>query len=147
MSVAVRTVAGMFHPWRRLRDLTHVELFWMPLRGNRMGATDGAEVIVMRPDLSQVQRRCTVAHEMAHIELGHRDGCSNAEEKQAAQLAARWLVDMDDLLDALRWAEDLREVADCLWVDEPTLMARLDGLSAAERSRIVLLHASLDRPC
>lgn len=41
----------------------------------------------------------------------------------------------------------MREVADCLWVDEPTLMARLDGLTAAEKNAIVNLHKELDRPC
>lgn len=137
----------MFHPWRRLRARPDLELFWRNLRGARSGATDGAEVIVLRPGLTQVQRRSTLAHEMAHVELGHRDGCSNTEERQATQLAARWLVHIDDLLDALRWAEELQEVAECLWVDEPTLLARLDGLTDDERARIVALHEEMERTC
>lgn len=137
----------MMNPWRRLRSRADVEVFWLPLRGRRQGATDGAEVIVLRPDLSQVERRCTLAHELAHIELGHRDGCSTGEEGSARQLAARWLIDFERLVDAYRWAEHLEEVADVLWVDVDTLRARLDGLDAGERQRLVDLYAEMERPC
>jgi hypothetical protein len=136
-----------FHPWRRLRARPDVEVFWRALRGPRLGATDGAEVIVLRPDLTQVQRRCTVAHELAHIELEHRDGCTPAEETAARRLAARWLIDLEHLLDAYRWAEELEEVADCLWVDVDTLRARLDGLNDHERQRLVDLYLEMERPC
>lgn len=136
----------MFHPWRRLRAQSHIDVSW-PVMPGRLGSTNGIDVIRMHPHQSQVQRRCTLAHEMAHIELGHTSGCHPATERQAAQHAARWLIDMDDLLDALRWADDLREVADCLWVVEETLMARLDSLTPDERARIVALHEELDRPC
>ncbi|GIG27136.1 hypothetical protein Cde04nite_33800 [Cellulomonas denverensis] len=136
----------MFHPWRRLRGKPEINVTW-PVMPDRLGSTNGTTVIRMHPHQSQVQRRCTLAHELAHIELGHINGCSPAEDRVAEQYAARWLIEMDDLLDALRWAEDMREVADCLWVDEPTLMARLDGLTAAEKNAIVNLHKELDRPC
>ena len=135
----------MFHPWRRLRAQPHIRLSWRELAG-RLGETEG-NVIRMHPHQSQVQRRCTIAHELAHVELGHRNGCDDGEEVQATRLAARWLVGMDDLLDALRWAEELEEVAECLWVDEPTLLARLDGLDADERQRVVDLHHEMERPC
>lgn len=136
----------MFHPWRRLRGKPEIDVTW-PVMPDRLGSTDGATVIRMHPHQSQVQRRCTLAHELAHVELGHVGGCSPTEERIAQHHAARWLIDLGDLLDALRWAEDLREVADCLWVDEPTLMTRLDGLTAGERAQIVALHEELDRPC
>lgn len=126
----------VFHPWRQLRALTHVEVFFQHLTGNRRAATDGIEVIVMRPGLAQVQRRCALAHELAHIDLGHTGGCTPQEERQASELAARWLIDLNDLIDALRWSTHLAEVADELWVDEPTLRARLDGLTDQEREQI-----------
>lgn len=122
----------VFHPWRRLRSLTGVDLVWRPLTG-MLGATDGATVIYMDPVQLQVERRCTVAHEQAHIELGHTRGHHPDDERTATQLAARWLVEMPAILDALRWSEELEEVADQLWVDLPTLMARLDGLTSEER--------------
>ena len=136
----------MFHPWRRLRAQPEVEVVWEVMPG-RLGSTDGARVIRMHPHQSQVQRRCTIAHEQAHITLGHVEGASPAEERAADLLAARWLIDMHRLLDALRWAEDLREVADELWVDEPTLMARLDGLTDDERAQIVRLYEETEGGC
>ncbi len=109
--------------------------------------TNGRDRIWMDPRQTQVERRCTIAHELAHIELGHVDGCTTREDREVDLLVARRLIEMPDLLDALRWAEDLREVADCLWVDEATLLARYDGLTREERAEIVALHDELDRPC
>ena len=128
----------MWHPWRRLRALTNVDLSWRPLAG-LLGATDGRDRIVMDPRQSQAQRRCTVAHELAHLDLGHGGGCSPVEERAARALAARWLIDMPDLLAALAWTEHLDELADELWVDVDTLLARLDGLTASERAQVAEL--------
>lgn len=135
-----------FHPWRRLRAQSDIGLTWERMPG-RLGQTDGAHAIALHPDQSQVQRRCTLAHELAHVELGHVDGASDTEERAARLLAARWLIDMDALLDALRWADDLPTVADELWVDEDTLMARLDGLSCSERDKLVALWNETERGC
>ncbi len=136
----------MFHPWRTLRGLPKIDLAWLPMEG-QLGATDGARVIVLHPHQSQAQRRSTLAHELAHIDLGHVDGCTPQNEHMAVQRAARWLISMQALLDALRWSEDLDELAENLWVDPETLTARLDGLTDAERQQIVDLHASVERGC
>lgn len=134
----------MWHPWRRLRALTHLDLSWRPLAG-LLGATDGRDRIVMDPRQSQAQRRCTIAHELAHLELGHTGGCSPAEERMARALAARWLIDIDRLLDVLAWTERLEEAADELWVDVDTLMARLDGLTPGERAQVAALAHMIER--
>lgn len=110
-----------------------------------LGATNGRDVIVLHPDQSQVQRRCTLAHELAHIDLGHRDGCTDADERAAQVLAARRLIALDALLDAFRWADHLEEIADCLWVDLDTLQCRLDTLSDHERQALVDLYVTLER--
>lgn len=136
----------MFHPWRRLRDQQHIDLAWRRMP-TRRGMAVGSSLIVLHPDQLQVERRCNLTHELMHVEMGHVGACTRREDCQAQRAASAYLIDMDDLLDVLRWAEDLREVADCLWVDEPTLMARLDALTDAERCRIVALSAELDRPC
>src|SRR5690606_41963306 len=113
----------MWHPWRRLRALTHITLHWQPLQG-LLGATNGQNLIVMDPRQSQAQRRCTIAHELAHIELGHTGGWTGAEEAQARWLAARWLIDMDRLLDARAWSGVLEEVAVERRGDRDTLLVR-----------------------
>lgn len=112
----------------------------------RRGMTVGTNLIVLHPDQSQVERRCNLTHELVHVEMGHTTACTRREECEAQREASRWLVDMEDLLDVLRWTEEFAEAAECLWVDEVTLMARLDGLTKDERAQIIALHAELDRP-
>lgn len=59
------------------------------------------------------------------------------EAKQEAvvdQTAAHLLIPLDALTDALRWAHNLAELADELWVDEATVRTRLDHLHPSERA-------------
>ena len=44
------------------------------------------------------------------------------------------LIDLDALADALKWAHNLPEAADVLWMDVPTLQVRLDHLHPAEQA-------------
>lgn len=101
-----------------------------------MGHTDGRSQITLHKRLTQVERRCTLTHELAHIDLGHTHGCDVRAEEAASRLAARWLIEFDALLDVLAWTGDLDEAADELWVDRPTLLARLRGLSEVERAAL-----------
>lgn len=51
------------------------------------------------------------------------------------EIAARRVITMPALVDGLRWSRQPREIADHLWVDEPTLQTRiatLDPLEVAE---------------
>ena len=54
------------HPWRELRLLKRLALHWQELRPGMWGATDG-DRIWMVPRQLQVERRCTLAHELEHI--------------------------------------------------------------------------------
>lgn len=132
------------HPWRELRRLSHLAVHWVHLPPRIWGATDGTR-IWMDPRQSQVERRCTLAHELEHIRRGHRSCQTPAVERSVRHAAARYLVpDPHDLADALIWARgDLAEAADQLWVDQPTLTARLDAvhLHPAERALIVARFA------
>lgn len=132
------------HPWRRLRALPGVDVVWRRMTGT-LGATNGVDVIVLNPDQLQVQRRCTLAHELAHIELGHVGGCSSSEEAAAASRAARQLITIDALADALAWTRDLGEVADSLWVDRDTLDVRMQHLDDAERDHLRERLAACER--
>lgn len=135
----------MWHPWRALRRLVNVDLILtrrLPI-GVR-GVTDGQRIWLDDQQL-QSERRSTLAHELAHIELGHTGECTPVEEAQARALAARWLIRMELLLDALAWTENLEELADELWVDLDTLMARLDGLTVEERQMIQELYDRVGR--
>lgn len=137
----------MFHPWRALRARQDITLEWRELSLEVYALNNGRNRIWMDPRQTQVERRCTIAHELAHIELGHTGGCTSREDREVDLLVARRLIEMPDLLDALRWTEEFVEAADCLWVDEATLMARLDGLTSAERAQIVRLYEEVERGC
>ena len=128
------------HPWRRLRLLPHLIVSWRDdLPDYLLGATEGDRVW-LRSDLDQVQRRCTLAHELEHQERGH-DGCQpDPVESAVRSAAARYLLPSPHVVaDALVWAGDMTEAADVLWVTERVLRDRLDArhLHPAERAIIV----------
>ncbi|MCT2182891.1 ImmA/IrrE family metallo-endopeptidase [Brevibacterium casei] len=133
----------MHHPWRELRDrgegvVLHVTRF----TDNRVAATDGSNAIWLDADLLQVERRCAIAHEQAHIDLGHRDCDDPREESAARRLAARKLVDWDDLVDAYRWASCMAEWADELWVTVEVLEDRLKYLHPHELALLRMVQAA-----
>ncbi|WP_230747585.1 ImmA/IrrE family metallo-endopeptidase [Brevibacterium sp. CCUG 69071] len=96
----------------------------------------------MEPDLLQVERRCTLAHELAHIDLGHTEKTTVAEENAARRYAAQKLIDWDALVDAFRWAHNAHEAADELWVTPEVLEDRLRFLHPNERALLALIGAA-----
>lgn len=105
-----------------------------------LGYTDLARgVIVLDRSLTQVERRCTLTHELEHVHRGpiSADPCLAAREEAVIdRIAARRLVSLRDLVEALMWSDNEHEVADELWVDVPTLRTRIADLAAAERREI-----------
>lgn len=96
--------------------------------------------------LRQVHRRCTLTHELIHLERGPlpADPTSAArEEKIVDELAARRLITFGELTDGLRWTRDASELAEALWVDLPTLRTRMDTLDPVETAE--LEHALEDQ--
>lgn len=93
---------------------------------------DGA-TIWMSSRQSQVERRCTITHELIHHERGERWGCTGRDEEQVRQETARRLIPLVHLADALRWSLDAHELADHCWVDLDTLLVRLEHLHPSER--------------
>jgi len=118
---------GTPHPWRELRALSHLVVRFRELRPGRWGESAG-HLIWLDRHLGQVERRCTLAHELEHVRRGDLGCQPEAVEARVRHAAARFLLpDSRDVADALVWARgDLEEAADHLWVDEPTLRARLD---------------------
>lgn len=104
-----------------------------------MGVTDG-ETIWLRRGLSQRERRCTIAHELEHIDRGLVTRCDSRLERELHAAVARQLIPIENLLDVVAWTDSFQEAAEELWVDVDTLMARLDGLTGEERQMIVDLH-------
>jgi Zn-dependent peptidase ImmA (M78 family) len=98
------------------------------------------QTILLRRGLLQVQRRCTLAHELAHHHLEH-NGCADRrslrrQELEAEIVASRWLIPLDAYIRARLWSRHEEEQAEELWVDVPILRARADSLTRAERTLV-----------
>jgi hypothetical protein len=125
----------MYHPWRSLRDhFADWNLRWAPMH-DRVGLTTYAtKTITLHPDLDQAQRRSTLAHELEHVRRGP---CAEhlwpREEVIVEAIAARKLVGIRELGEALAWARDFDEAAQELWVDRSIIDARLAHLHPSER--------------
>ncbi|MCK0174766.1 hypothetical protein [Mycolicibacterium sp. F2034L] len=128
-----------WHPWRHAHEhYPHVTISTGHELPERIwGLQLGARIWLCKR-LNQVRRRCTLTHELIHLERGPAptDPVALArEERIVDELAARRLITLDALTDALCWTRDPAELADHLWVDQPTLqtrMATLDPLEVAQ---------------
>jgi Zn-dependent peptidase ImmA (M78 family) len=82
-------------------------------------------------------KRSSLAHAVAHLDLGHATTASayfeKREEKNADQLAARRLISLDALAEVLCWTRDYGEIADELLVDVAMLKVREKHMHVAER--------------
>lgn len=134
----------MHHPWRAFRHLVDWTLHWShDLPEDRQGEVDfEAQTVTIAHGLTQAERRCTIAHETQHILRGPAPAYLEAREERAVnEAAARLLIPVEALAEALLWSYDEHEVAEELWVDVDTVQARLAGLTADEQQ---LLNERLD---
>ncbi|AXQ64758.1 IrrE-like protein [Gordonia phage CheeseTouch] len=127
----------MFSPWRHLA--THhpqVRVVWTRLPGPYRGYTDG-RTIWMDNRLCQVQRRIVLTHETFHVERGIIPA-DPAEERIVEQLTAKRLIEIDDLVDALRWHRHptAEVLADSLWVEPDTVRTRIGNLTPVELAHV-----------
>lgn len=126
----------MHHPWRAFRKLKHIRLLWRDLPEGVLGVTDhAAGVVTLTTGMLQRERRCTIAHETQHVLRGPVPAWLQPREELAvdAEAARLLLPDIHAVGEALAWAHHLDEAAEELWVDEPTLVARLKTLHPSER--------------
>lgn len=133
------TALAAWSPWRHLREgHPEVRVFETELPPGYLGCTDHDQGIIwLDSRLTRAEQRCTLAHELAHLERGPLgDGDKDADEQACDEWAARRLVPLSDLMAALRWCSDLRAVAEELWVDKRIVQARLECLTATERERL-----------
>ena len=101
---------------------------------------DRLRAIVMDSRLPQVERRSVLAHELGHVIRGDvpcgEEILDCRQENVVDQWAARKLIPLEALADALRWSHDAHEVADCLWVTVDLLEVRMRHLHPSERARL-----------
>lgn len=142
----------MWNPWAALRDLAHIRLRFthheLP-EGTLATYDHDTAVITMRHGMSQAQRRSVLAHELVHHDRGPVPRWQTPREERAvSREAARRLIAFEDLARAMVWAGDEHELADELWVDVPTAIARLEALTPGEVQLLTerVLDAELRNP-
>ena len=81
-----------------------------------LGVTDGKR-IWLRRGLPRAVERSTLAHELAHILLGHTSCQDGRGEAKADRLAVRLLVSLGEVERELRRCDSVEALADSLGVD------------------------------
>jgi len=130
-----------YNPWADLAtNWPDVSVVLEPMSGTLLGELR-YPVIALRAGTSAAQRRCTLAHEIVHLERGV-DDCgpwADREELMIEREVAHRLIPLPRLIaaiQALGGREDHAALAAALDVDHLILHTRLDGLSRAERQHI-----------
>lgn len=132
-----RSARERYDPWRQLHEQwPEIAVRTQPMPGRLLGWIR-YPVIALRAGTTAAQRRCTLAHEIVHLERGITECGPWAahEERQVHAIAARRLITLDDLACAVReYGPTYRRVlAQALEVDGETMAVRLELLSDAER--------------
>jgi hypothetical protein len=138
VSCAPAAYDAPYDPWADLaQNWPDVEVRIETMRGLLLGQLR-YPVIALRAGTSAAQRRCTLAHEIVHLERGTGDCGPWAvrEEVLVHAEAARRLCRLDDLAAAVRalgGEPDFGSLAQALEVDQQTLALRLERLTATDR--------------
>lgn len=137
-----------YDPWRDVdENWPELEIRHAPLGGDLLGLLD-YPVITLRAGTSAAQRRCTLTHELVHLERGVRD-CgpwSHREELHVHAEVARRLISTPMLIRAvheLAGTGDPSAVAAALDVDLDTLRLRL-ALTTGDERRAIRTASVLD---
>lgn len=132
-----------YSPWETLAEHPEIRVEFAEMEGDLVGWYDKQRsTIVLDKHGSRRQLRSTLAHELEHAARGDECPAELSPVLQARQeiaacvRAARRLVPLGRLVDALLWSQDEHELADELNVDEDTLRIRLLTLTPDEHALI-----------
>jgi Zn-dependent peptidase ImmA (M78 family) len=137
-----------YDPWRDLAQRTDLTFVVTRLPVGEAWYFHDIRGIAIDDRLDKVRRRCALAHELAHIDLGHHTqtaGCgagtsriARRREVHADQLAAERLITVDDLAEAFRWVHVVgpEEAAAELGVTTELVKRRVKTLTAEEKAYI-----------
>lgn len=128
----------MWHPWKTASErYPHIKIVTAHrLPGRIRGLFDG-ETIWLCSSLNQAERRSTLTHELQHAERGLSALATRArEERIVDELAARQLITLPNLINALRISREPHQIADELWTDVHTVQVRLNTLDPIEVAEI-----------
>lgn len=146
LSDPARTLRVMsINPWQRLAEqwpgipVVYADLGSTYRHGISRWKHGRPVEIALHERLTQVQRRCALAHELEHLDRGAPCESLRASiERRVLNATARYLLpDLDLLADALS-VYDWHRAADELWVTFPVLVDRLKALTDREVERVTL---------
>lgn len=127
------TVMSRYNPWRRLARHMSVNVRAELLL--HIDAVADGNRIWLRRGLTQAQRRSALTHELVHAERGPVPQFAEAKEEELVErIAARRLIALDDLAEALVWhggEVHADTAADC-WSDVTMLRARIRACTTRE---------------
>jgi Zn-dependent peptidase ImmA (M78 family) len=130
-------VINTYSPWGELAARPHLELEWSDL-GARLGEYVHAEQLIrLNPRLRRHQARSILCHELRHADAAdHLTACDRTnlrQEQRADREAARLLVDVRDLGDAIAISgEHHGALASALRVSQHIVRTRLAHLHPSE---------------
>lgn len=137
---------NLYSPWEELASLPHIELRRERIGWDRLGEyVHHLSLIRLDPRMCRRQARSVLCHELRHVEFEDvHTSCgrlNRRQETRADAAAARLLVDVRDLADAMRVHEQfVPAVAVELRVSIDIVKVRLERLHPSERH---LLRRSL----
>lgn len=132
----------MWNPWGTLRrDHPNITVKHRDLSSIGCLGVWRGDVIYLEETCNQAERRCTLTHELVHVERGpvpRHPYFGPKEERKVEALTAERLITLDALIDALVWNRNRvdHELAEELWVDLDVLTTRVRNLTVAERAYI-----------
>lgn len=106
---------GPVDPYQLAEALGVPVLYTRRLTGS-LGVTDGKR-IWLRRGLTRAVERSTLAHELAHVLLGHTACQDGRGEARADRLAVRLLVSLGEVERELRRCDSVEALAEVLGVD------------------------------
>lgn len=101
-----------------------------------LGYTDGASRIWLDEQLTAVDRRVVLEHEMVHYCRGHRGHCLGVVEDGIDLQVATGLIHLDDLGEAAAWSPHPVVIAEELDVMPETVEHRVHALTVDERAAL-----------
>lgn len=111
----VSHLRGPVDPYQLAEALGVPVLYTRRLAGS-LGVTDGKKVWLRR-GMTRAVERSTLAHELAHLLLGHASCQDGRGEARADRLAVRLLVSLGDVERELRRCDSIEDLAEALGVD------------------------------
>lgn len=123
----------MFDPWQ-VAATRRLQIYLADL-GTLNGVTDG-EHVWLHAHLTWTEARCTLTHELEHIDAGHTGHQTPGRERAICERTARRLVPFSRVLAHATSQESLETIADALDVTTGVLTDRVAYASESERAAL-----------